>query len=227
MKVADLMTKTVATLTPGHSVGHAAAIMLEQRVSGLPVVDAGELVGLLTEGDLLRRTEFGFPKSASEKWNAANSPEGSARDFVKTHSWQVGDVMSKSVVTATEDMELSEVASIMATRGIKRLPVTRDGRLVGIISRADLLHIIAATPHESMAMGDEAIRISVCARLREADAVLSAQPAVTVENGVVHVWGTVPSEAQRDVIRVAVERAPGIRGFEDHMSLFRAATGKS
>lgn len=161
MKVADVMTRNVITLMPGHSIRHAARIMLENRVSGLPVVEAGRLVGMLTEGDLLRRVELGVPRAGDGGWAGAVSPEGSARDFVKSHSWKVGDVMSKPVATVVEDMELSDLAALMATRRIKRLPVLRDGQLVGVVSRADLLHIVAAATSETIAAGDEIGRAHV------------------------------------------------------------------
>lgn len=219
MNVADIMTRTVVTLMPGHSVRHAAQIMLDHQVSGVPVVDAGELVGILTEGDLLRRTEFGLPPSRQDAWDRANWAEGSARDFVKSHSWRVGDVMSKPVVTVSEDTPLGDVAVLLGTRGIKRLPVLRDGQLVGVVSRSDLLKIVASTADEPFAGGDEALRIGAEARLREAATVFAATPTVTVEHGIVHLWGSIRSEAERDAARVAVESIRGIGGIEDHLTV--------
>lgn len=219
MNVADIMTRTVVTLMPGHSVRHAAQIMLDHHVSGVPVLDAGELVGILTEGDLLRRTEFGLPPSRQDAWDRANWAEGSARDFVKSHSWRVGDVMSKPVVTVTEDTPLGDVAVLLGTRGIKRLPVLRDGQLVGVVSRSDLLKIVASTSDEPFAGGDEALRIGAEARLREAATVFASTPTVTVEHGIVHLWGNIRSEAERDAARVAVESIHGIAGIEDHLTI--------
>jgi CBS domain-containing protein len=223
MQVADLMSKAIVTVMPGHSVRHAAEIMLNHGVSGVPVVDDEDrLVGILTEGDLLRRVEYGLTGSMPH-WIASASPEGEARDYVHSHSWRVSDVMSKPVVTVEETTPLADVAVLMGTRGIKRLPVLRDGRLTGVISRSDLLHIIATARPEKIAAGDGSLEISAVARLRDAEPLFGMRPEVTVVNGVVHLWGQVRSEAERDAARVAVEGVEGIAGVEDHLSIVRSA----
>lgn len=219
MNVADVMSRNVVTLMPGHSIRHAAQLMLDHHVSGIPVVDAGELVGVITEGDLLRRTEFGLPRSSQEAWDRANWAEGSARDFVKSHSWKVGDVMSKPCVTVTEDTTLADVAILLGTRGIKRLPVLRDGALVGVVSRSDLLKIIAVSGQDVIAAGDDALRIGAETRLREAANMFASIPSVTVEKGIIHLWGSIRSEAEREAARVAIERIHGIGGIEDHLTI--------
>jgi len=219
MQVADVMSKAVVTVMPGHSVKHAAQIMLDHQVSGLPVVDGdGKLVGILTEGDLLRRVEFGLPSTQS-KWAIVTSSGGSARDYVKSHSWRVGDVMTKPVATIGETASLADVATLFSSKGIKRLPVLRNGEIVGIVSRADLLRVVAAATPDMVMGGDEAIKISADAYLRDADSLLSARPQVTVEHGVIHLWGQVGSEAERDAARVAVESVHGINGVEDHLTI--------
>ena len=219
MNVSDVMTRNLITLTPGHGVRHAAQMMLDYDVSGIPVVDAGVLVGILTEGDLLRRTEFGLPRSQQQAWETANWAAGNARDFVKSHSWRVGDVMSKPVVTVTEDTPLADVAILMGTRGIKRLPVVRNGELVGVVSRSDLLKIIAGSAPEIISGGDEALGVAAIARLREVGPVFAMTPSVTVEHGIVHLWGHIRSEAERDAARVAIESIQGIGGIEDHLTV--------
>lgn len=222
--VADVMAHNVLTLMPGHSVKHAAQMMLDHKVSGVPVIDGdGRLVGILTEGDLLRRVEFGLGAPRGDAWARANWAEGNARDFVRSHSWRVGDVMSTPVATVSEQMPLSEVAILLGTRGIKRLPVVRDGKLVGIVSRADLLKSIASAAPEPIAAGDEAMQISAQARLRDAGAMFAFCPEATVEDGVVHLWGSVRSQAERDAARVAVESIPGVTSVEDHLTLNASA----
>jgi CBS domain-containing protein len=220
MNASDIMTTSIVTLTPGNSVRHAARLMLELRVSGLPVVDdGGKVVGMVTEGDLIRRAELGIPGIRRRAWQGAVSPEGAARDYVRTHSWRVGDVMSSPVVTVDAATPVSEVAMLLDARGIKRVAVTRDGRLAGIVSRLDLLQLVASSEPEPIAAGDEAIMRSALTRLRDMVGVVENCPTVTVEEGVIHLWGTVGTDAERDACRVAVEAVPGSRGLVDHLTI--------
>jgi CBS domain-containing protein len=218
MIVADVMSKALVTVMPGHSVKHAAQIMLDHHVSGLPVVDGdGRLVGMLTEGDLLRRVEFGLT-GGRPHWSEALSTDGVARDYIKSHSWRVGDVMSKPVATINESASLADAAVIFGMRGIKRLPVMRDGQIVGIVARADLLRLVASIMPE-IVFGDEAIKTSAEAHLRDAEPIFAVRPEVTVTHGVIHIWGQVRSEAERDAARVACESVHGINGIEDHLKV--------
>jgi CBS domain-containing protein len=211
------MSKNLVTLTPEHSVSHAAQIMLEHRVSGVPVVDDDKVVGILTEGDLLRRIELGSDTTTSSwLWLA---PSGAARDFVRTRSWRVADVMSTPVVTVGKDMPLADAAVLLSTRGIKRVPVLHDGALVGILRRADLLKIVARSQPERATDGsDEALLIGARARVGELK-ILAVPLSVSVVRGVVHLWGSVRSQAERDAARVAVETMPGVVGVEDHLKI--------
>lgn len=216
MRVADVMTAGVLTLNPNNSIRHAVAIMRDNAISGLPVVDdAGEVVGMVSEGDLLRRAELGacFIEAARHGWE-----HGDPSTFVHTHSWKVGDVMSAPAVTVTEDTPLSGIAELFLEKGIKRVPVLRDGRLVGLVSRADLLKCLTEDTNEQVAAGDEAIRRAVAARLRD-QAVLPIQPTITVKDGIVHLWGSLPSEADRQAVRVIVEGIRGVGGLDDHMTV--------
>ena len=115
------------------------------------------------------------------------------------------------------------MAVLFGARGIKRAPVLRDGRLVGVVSRADLLRIIAAARPEKIAAGDSALEISATTRLRDANTLFETCPSVTVVNGIVHLWGNVRSEAERDAARVAIESIQGVRGIEDHLAIVRAS----
>lgn len=205
MVTRDIMTGTVISVTPDHSVRHAAQIMLDHHISGLPVIDdANNLVGMLTEGDLLRRAEFGAPA-----W--AQGPQMSA-DYIKIHSWCVGDVMTDHAITADETMPVGQIASIMRANDVKRLPVVRDGNVVGIVSRADILRAIAMAEREDGASGDDAIRRAVASRLRDE---LKFDPGLvwaTVDGGNVHLWGRVSSEIDRKAAQLAVEAVSGVGG---------------
>ncbi|TIP81168.1 MAG: CBS domain-containing protein, partial [Mesorhizobium sp.] len=153
MRAKDVMTAKIVTVSPDHSVRHAARIMLDHRISGMPVVDDdGRLAGIVSEGDFLRRSELGAP---------ALSP-GEARSYVKGHSWKVADLMTSDVVVADEETPIERTAALMQEHGIKRIPVMKGQRLVGIVSRADLLRVVVAAKFDdATAAGDDAIRRSI------------------------------------------------------------------
>ena len=217
MRAKDIMATKVITVTPGNSVKRATQIMLDQGVSGLPVIDdRADLVGIITEGDLLRRVELETRRFAASA-QAAASTEKRARAYVKSQSWNVGDVMNTSVVTVDEDTPIGRVAALMEEHGIKRLPVTREGKLVGIVSRRDLLRAIVTAKLDDAAPGDAAIRRSILVRLNENTGLEDARLSVTVSSGVVHLWGTVASEIERDAARVAAESVRGVAGVIDHL----------
>lgn len=215
MKARDLMTTAPITVCPQHSVWHAAQIMLAEHVSGIPVLsDDGALAGILTEGDLLRRTELGTEEAFADLQDAA----AAARAYVKSRSWCVADVMTKSVITIGEHASVREIAMLMNRHCVKRLPVMDRGRLVGIVSRADLLRIIATGKPDAQIRGDEAVRRAIAARLAGTASALAVQPDVSVQGGVVRVTGTVGSRSEYDVVRLIVESVAG-PGFEDHLSV--------
>ena len=215
MKASDVMTTKIVSVTPDHSVRHAAGIMLDHHVSGVPVVDdAGRLVGLISEGDLLRRSELGLGAIAS----GGRSAEDQARAYVKAHAWKVGDVMSDRLVTANEDTDLAKIATLMEENDIKRVPILRDGRLVGIVSRADLLRAVASARLDATAPGDDAIRRGILARFDETTGLAGLNISVTVADGLVHLWGNVESEDCRKAARVVSEGVRGVKGVVEHFS---------
>ncbi len=219
MKAKDIMTTRIVTVCPGNSIRHAAQTMLDKGVSGLPVIDDdARLVGIISEGDLMRRAEFGIrPASAA----AIPSSEQRARAYVKSHGMNVGDVMSSNVVTVDEEAPVSRIAALMEEHRIKRVPVTRAGKLVGIVSRRDLMRAIVTSSLDEIASGDAALRRSVMARLGEDAGLETARLNVTVANGIVHFWGNVDSKSQRDAARVVAEGMRGVAGVVDHMHLRR------
>lgn len=215
MKASDVMTTKVVTVSPDHSVRHAAKIMLDNHVSGLPVIDDdGLLVGIISEGDLLRRSELGLVAIASP----SRSPEEQARAYVKAHAWKVGDVMSDKLVTVDEEMDLAKIATLLEENDIKRVPVTRGVRLVGIVSRADLLRAVASARLDATAPGDEAIRRSILARLDENTGLSGKNISVTVADGLVHLWGNVEGEDCRIAARVVAEGVRGVKGVIEHFT---------
>lgn len=218
MKAKDVMTTKVVTVSPDHSIRHAAKIMLDNGVSGLPVVDdEGRLVGIISEGDMLRRTELGLGgMMASEKEQADR--EKRARSYVKGHSWRVSDVMTPDPVVVDEETSLARIATLMGEREIKRLPVLRNGALVGIVTRADLLYAVATAKLPDTTRGDEAIRRSILARFDENTGLQGLNISVTVAEGMVHLWGEVDTEECRKAARVVAEGVRGVEGVVEHFS---------
>jgi len=212
------MVRAVATTTPETTVETVAKLMINLRISGVPVLDKnGRLVGIVTEGDLLRRAETGTERQRSRwsEWFSANSRL--AAEYVKSHARRVEDIMTREVVSVGELASLGEIAELMETRRIKRVPVLRDGKIVGIVSRADLLQVLASG---GTASGDEnsdrLIRERLLAELRKQEWANLTESSVVVSDGVVHFWGTVGSEEERTALRVVAENIPGVRGIEDH-----------
>ncbi|MGH6923288.1 MAG: CBS domain-containing protein [Propylenella sp.] len=216
----DLMTRDVIAVRPDTSIRDVAQILLSHRISAVPVTDAkGSLLGIVSEGDLLRRAETGTERRRSWWLDLLASPDERAREYIKSHAAHVRDVMTKNVITVTEETPVSEIATFLEEKRIKRVPVVRDGRVVGIVSRADLLRGIATAKLDQTAPGDEAIRAAIVKRLREEAGVRDWLMNVTVSGGVVHMWGGVRSEAERRAARVAAETVSGVRAVEDHLTV--------
>ncbi|MFC0808630.1 CBS domain-containing protein [Ensifer sp. P24N7] len=216
MLVKDVMTTKVIKLSPDNSVRQAAKLMFEHHVSGIPVVDdEGRLLGVISEGDLIRRTELCSEASALMV-DMTLAPDDRASAFVRRCSWRVGDVMTADPVTIDEDASLARVARLMHELGIKRIPVMRNGELVGIVSRADLLQAIFSAKKDETAAGDEAIRRSILVRLGENTGLEELNLTVTVTEGIVHFWGKVESAACRKAARILAEGVHGVRGVVEH-----------
>jgi CBS domain-containing protein len=145
MKASDVMSAPVATVPAETTVVKAAKIMLNHGVSGLPVVDhEGRLVGIVTEGDLFRRFEIGTEPDPLQQSAGPLSYPDTARGYVKSHGQQVKDIMTRDVVRVYEDTPLARVAELLDLKHIKRVPVMRDGNIIGVISRADLLRAVVS-----------------------------------------------------------------------------------
>ena len=219
MQARDVMTTWVATIGQEATVREAAKLMLERGVSALPVPDQkDQLVGIISEGDLVRRAELGTDQARS--WwlrLLAVTGENAAADYVKTHSAQVRDVMTSPAISVTEATPLEKIALLLETHRIKRVPVIRPGQPVGIVSRADLVRRLAiATPaRRSPSSDDRSLRRTMLKRLRESG-VDATYVNVTVSGGALHLWGGVRSDAERQALRVAAEGVPGLRKVEAH-----------
>jgi len=220
MKARDIMTPEVVSVGPDASILEAIRLMLQNRISGLPVVDPqGKLVGVVTEGDFLRRAETGTERKRARWTEFFMGPGRGADEYVRTHGRKVTEVMTPDPVTITEDTGLDEVVSLMEQRRVKRLPVVRGPRLVGIVSRANLLHALASVARElpSGAKTDPGIRDQILSELARQTWVPRDFINVVVRNGVVELWGTIFDERERQAAKVAAENVAGVNEVRDHL----------
>jgi CBS domain-containing protein len=226
MRAADVMTSDVITVAPDTSVHALAALLLERGISGVPVVDAEDrVVGIVSEGDLMHRVETGTERRTARRrswWlDTFTSERGLARDYVKSHGRAVKDIMTREVVTVADTAELAEIADLLESKRIKRVPVVRDGKLVGIVSRANLVRALATTKAEPAVMpdaDDRTIGHRLLAELRSKSWVHLSSADIIVRDGVVHLWFSddQPHE-ERLTFRVAAENIPGVRRVEEHV----------
>ena len=220
MKVKDIMTSPVLSVESESPISQAIQLMLEKRISGLPVLDGqGRLVGIVTEGDFLRRTETGTQRRRSRWLEFLIGPGRLADEYTRSHGRKVIDVMTPDPVTINEQTSLEQVVQIMEKHRIKRLPVLREQKLVGIVSRANLLHALAgvASDIKPVTTSDEAIREQLLAELGRQSWAPAALINAIVKQGVVELWGTITDERERQAIVVAAENVPGVKGVRDHL----------
>jgi CBS domain-containing protein len=221
MQARDVMISPVITIRKNATVREVARILLEKRISAVPVVDnIGKLVGMITEGDLMRRAEAGTERPYSWWVHFLAGDATVAADYVKSHAARVEDVMTSDVVTATPEMPLHEIASLFEEHRIKRVPiVNEDGNLVGIVSRANLIQVVAsARPKLEMTLPDTTIRRKLLSELKKQSWAHTHNLSVTVTDGVVDLWGDAQSNEERKAIRVAAEGIPGVIAVNDHLA---------
>jgi CBS domain-containing protein len=232
MRASDVMTKHVITVNPNATVQAVAALLSENGISGVPVVDeANRVIGMVSEGDLIQRREIGTERrrKRSRSWWLQSDADQRAVDYIKSHGRRVTDVMTREVISVNETTELADVATLLETNGIKRVPVLDDAKLVGIISRANLVRALAATESAAPALSqreEEAIRSrvldeSIRKRLIEELGRMKWVNHLTdviVKNQTVHLWfcDDQPIE-QRRAVHVAAENTAEVRAVEEHI----------
>jgi CBS domain-containing protein len=222
MKAVDLMTRPATCVRPEATVRSVATIISEQKLGAVPVTDDdGRLLGIVSEADLVRRAEIGTDALRLSWFDLWAGLAGPAATFVKAHAANAGDVMTRSVVTATEETPLDEVAALLDRHRVRQLPVMRDGTVVGLISRADLVRAVAGAEAACAAAdeqdSDRAIRARVIERIHAQPFGMPWLVTVQVDQGVVTLWGTVSSEAERHAVRVAAASAPGVGSIKDYL----------
>src|SRR3954467_15107735 len=212
MRAHQIMTRSVVTVAPETAILEAANLMLQRHVSGLPVVDAaGKLVGIVSEGDFIRRGEIGTQRKRGRWLRFILGSAGAATDFVREHGRKVSEVMTREPLTITEETALDEIVATMETNGVKRLPVMRSGQLVGIVSRANLLQAVASLAREvpDPTADDDHIRRRIMDVL-EKNEWCPIGLGVLVRDGIVHLSGIITDEHWRQAAIVGAENVAGM-----------------
>jgi len=228
MKVRDVMTRKVLSVESSADVLQAVRSMLDNKISGLPVVDEdGHLVGIVSEGDFLRRAETATERRRPRWLQFLIGPGRLADEYIHTHARKVADVMTAEPYTVTEDTPLEDVVQLMEKYRIKRLPVVRGKQLIGIVSRANLLHALAslAPTVPGTAGTDETIRGSLLVELERQKWAPLGLINVIVRNGVVEFWGTITDERERQALVVAAQNIPGVKDVRDHLVWIEPTSG--
>jgi CBS domain-containing protein len=222
MQAQDIMTRQVVTIGLDTPVPEIAQCLIAHRISGVPVVDAeGRVVGIVTEGDLCRRVELGTQKHQDRWVGLFNRNAALATDYVHAFGRKAQDVMTRKMVLVAPDLPISEIADVFETYRIKRVPVVEDGRLVGIVSRANLIQALATFQPAAAPTtpNDRQIREILMQTYASQPWGKRAQINVFVTGGVAHLWGLLDTAAARDALRVAAETTPGVTRVEDHTSI--------
>ena len=220
MRAIDVMVRDVVTVRPDTDVADAIKLLAEHDVSALPVLDKdGNLVGVLSEADLIHRAEIGTEKHRPWWLEAVTGASTLAEEFAKSHGKKVGEVMTDGVISVAEETPLSEIAALFERKRIKRVPVVKDGKLVGIVSQSNLIQALASVigrvdEHDDT---DREIRLELLARLKGQPWTGFGDRNITVGNRVVHLWGLVGSEAERKALLALAESVPGVSRVSDEM----------
>lgn len=219
MKARDVMVSPVVTVKSSASVQEVAKILLERRISAVPVVDdQGKIVGIVSEGDLMHRAEAGTERRHAWWLRGFIGDETLAAEYVKAHARNVADVMTRIVISASPDSPLHEIAALMERNAIKRVPIVKDGYLVGVVSRANLIQAVASGPKGlDVPVSDAVIRDKIMAALKAEAWAHTGLMNITVNSGVVDIWGLTGSESERKAIRVVAETTPGVIVVNDNM----------
>jgi CBS-domain-containing membrane protein len=228
MKVSDVMTPDVLSVRPEATVIEAAQLMLQKRISGVPVTNAlGDLVGIVSEGDFLRRAETGTGRQRPKWIEFFMGPGRLADEYVRLSSRKISDVMTHEVKTVPPSATLEQVVRLMERHNIKRVPVVENGKVVGIVTRANLLHAVAGFAGEiaPLSAEDGTIRDRLLAALKGQPWTPVTAVDITVRNGIVQLSGVITDDRQRQALRVAAENIPGVKKVEDNLAWVEPVSG--
>jgi CBS domain-containing protein len=230
MRAKDIMVTEVITVGPQASVRNVAKLLLGNRISAVPVIDEhGELIGIISEGDLARRAEVDTHPHRSWwlEMFSRKSKEALAKEYMKSRGSKVRDVMTKNVITAKPTTSLRDIAMLLEKHRIKRVPIVTNGRMIGIVSRANLIQALASLPEddEQSTISDARVRKNIMKQFKSEKWTKGSLLNVTVHNGTVKMWGVVDSEAEKEAARVAAELVKGVRAIENNLVALPVVAG--
>jgi CBS domain-containing protein len=220
MIASDVMVHDVVTIGPEEDVSKAVKLLVDHDISALPVVDdERRVIGILSEADLLHRDKIGTQQHRAWWLEAVTPASVLALDYAKSHGRKVAEVMSEDIISADENTPLSDLANILEKNRIKRVPILKDGKLVGIVSRSNLIQALASAPSqpENDQLADRGIRSAILARLAEQSWTDFGERNIVVTNGVVNLWGLVGSPEEHKALLALAESVPGVREVSDEM----------
>ncbi len=229
MRVKDVMRKKIESVSPQASVAEALETMTRAKLSGLPVIDeTGSLVGIVSEADFLRRAELGTEKPHAHWLGSILLPGRAAEVYASAHARRVKEMMSREVATIEENASLSEAVALMEKRCVKRLPVVADGEVVGMITRADFVRVLAllvSQPYQEARISDDDIKRRIEAEMKAQHWAPAVLVRVVVKEGVVDLTGVLTDERERNAIHVLVENIDGVRTLHDHIVCAKPFSG--
>lgn len=221
MQARDIMTTAVATASPDTTARDIARQLLDRNISALPVIDgSGGLVGIVSEGDLMRRSENETERKKSWWLDLFTMPEDRQREYIKSHGQRAADIMTRKIVSVSEDASLTEISATLEKHHVKRVPVLRNGKLVGIVSRADLLRGLATANLDSAATStnDRDLKTAVEEAGKQAGVDMFFI-TVAIKDGHVHIWGMTETQQSKKALRIAAAGVPGVKAVEDNVSI--------
>lgn len=222
MRARDIMTTELVTVGPTTPVSAVAQLLVERRISAVPVVAEGQLIGIVSEGDLLHREEAGTESKPSWWSELFRSTEDRAEAYLKAHGQRAEDVMTRDLKTVGPDADVAEIATLMEKARVKRVPVLDQGRLMGIVSRSDLLRLLVkAADHTAapVAVSDQQITEAVLNEIQNAGLATTTTLNVIATDGTVGLWGFVASQTERQAVEVAAAGTKGVKSVENHLTV--------
>jgi CBS domain-containing protein len=224
MKALDIMTTDIVSVRPDTPVSDIAQLLTDRRISGVPVIDDnGRLLGFVSQSDLLHRGELGTERHRKWWLRVFADPDGMAREYAKSHGLKATDVMTRHVVSVTDDAELAHVATVLDENRIKRVPVLRDGKMIGLIARSDLVRALSRTPRPQAAQSvdDAKLQRMLSDKMRAQPWLDAGLTSFTVKDGSVELWGMISSADQQRALRILVEETEGVKGVVDKLKIGR------